>query len=150
MILRISSNWKQGTTTLVVDTVTKVQDGRTSANTFTWQPTVTSYESTYRVDAVGRIVRAKIPWLGSKQRPMEQEAGLRRIIEMGARMYDPTLQRFLQVDPVESGTSNDYLYVNDPINDFDLKRHVVELAEEVGPKAGQKPDCPACSDRRCL
>ena len=61
MILRISSNWKQGTTTLVVDTVTKVQDGRTSANTFTWQPTATSYVSSYRVDAVGRIVRAQIP-----------------------------------------------------------------------------------------
>ena len=61
MILWISSNWKQGTTTLAVDTVIKVQDGRTSANTFTWQPTVTSYVSTYRVDAVGRIVRAQIP-----------------------------------------------------------------------------------------
>jgi RHS repeat-associated protein len=59
-------------------------------------------------------------WLGSNERPIEH-AGSLATIEMGARQYVPSIGRFLQVDPVERGSANDYDYAGgDPVNGFDL------------------------------
>ena len=59
-------------------------------------------------------------WLGSHQRGLEHAPGT-ATIEMGQRSYAPALGRFLQVDPVEGGSANDYEYVNgDPVNGLDL------------------------------
>ena len=59
-------------------------------------------------------------WLGSHQRLGERATNLKPIINMGARPYNPTLGRFLRVDPVEGGTENDYTYPTDPVNMNDL------------------------------
>lgn len=60
-------------------------------------------------------------WLGQHQRPLEHEPTLQPVIEMGARQYSPLVGRFLEVDPVEGGSANDYDYVSgDPVNTFDL------------------------------
>lgn len=42
------------------------------------------------------------------------------IVQMVARAYVPSLGRFLIIDPQEGGNANNYVYVGDPINDFDL------------------------------
>lgn len=58
--------------------------------------------------------------LGQYVRPTEHESGLAITIEMGARQYDPTLGRFIEVDPIEGGSANDYDYVDgDPVNRID-------------------------------
>ncbi len=58
-------------------------------------------------------------WLGQHQRGTDTT--FNPTIEMGARIYNPTLGRFLQVDPIEGGTgTNDYGYVGDSVNRFDL------------------------------
>lgn len=39
---------------------------------------------------------------------------------MGARVYIPELGRFLQVDSIEGGVDNNYVYPTDQVNKFDL------------------------------
>jgi RHS repeat-associated protein len=57
--------------------------------------------------------------LGQHQRGYEHSANI-TITQMGARPYLQGSGRFLSIDPVEGGTSNDYTYVDDPVNTFDL------------------------------
>ncbi|HSE29550.1 MAG TPA: PA14 domain-containing protein [Candidatus Saccharimonadales bacterium] len=54
-------------------------------------------------------------WAASPTRKQESLFSI-PIVQMGARVYLPTLGRFLQVDPIEGGTANSYVYAGDPVN----------------------------------
>ena len=71
---------------------------------------------------------SRLGWLGSQQRPTTH--GASGLIRMGVRLYDPSMGRFLSVDPIEGGCANDYNYVTDPINHFDLSGEICGYAAD--------------------
>lgn len=84
--------------------------------------------STYQTGPFGEILGATpsntvsgASWgyLGQYKKTGESEF-LTGVTQMGARVYVPALGRFLQVDPVDGGTLNNYVYVQDPVNQQDI------------------------------
>ncbi|WP_343243089.1 DNRLRE domain-containing protein [Streptomyces sp. SID12501] len=79
-------------------------------------PTAQSYDEFG--NAEDSTAATRYGWLGGKQRSSETVTSA---ILMGVRLYDPTIGRFLQIDPVPGGSANAYDYCGgDPVNQFDL------------------------------
>jgi len=87
--------------------------GTTNAGgTYTANPTTDEF-------GIGTTPANRLGWRGAHQRFATGNGA--NVIRMGVRLYDPSLGRFLQTDPVAGGSANDYDYVNgDPLNGSDL------------------------------
>jgi RHS repeat-associated protein len=98
--------------------VTADQTGTKQGPTRVYDPYGNSLTGTTPDNSAGNL---DYGWLGQHQRPVEHEPTLQPVIEMGARQYSPLLGRFLEIDPIEGGSANDYDYVNgEPVSTFDL------------------------------
>jgi RHS repeat-associated protein len=74
---------------------------------------------------------ASYGWVGQHQKFTETALALAPI-PMGARVYLPGIGRFTQVDSVEGGTENSFVYPADPISKFDLTGNYFETIYDIG------------------
>jgi RHS repeat-associated protein len=96
---------------------------------------------------VGTTPANRLGWLGGKERFVADST--LGIMRMGQRLYDPALGRFLEVDPIEGGSCNDYDYVcGDPINNFDLNGTRETACMDSCPQQDRQMNREANADRR--
>src|SRR5262249_26582319 len=102
---------------LTTDAVgTNTSTGNGPASAFTYDPFGNILPGSDHPD---NMTNGSNGWVGQHQKPTETTLVLTPI-QMGARVYLPTLGRFVQIDPIVGGTANSYVYVLDPIGQFDL------------------------------
>lgn len=95
---------------------TNTSNGNGPASSFTYDPFGNIIQGS---SAPANNAFGSYGYVGQHEKLTESDLALTPI-QMGVRVYLPTVGRFASVDPIEGGTSNSYVYATDPVNDFDL------------------------------
>jgi RHS repeat-associated protein len=95
---------------------TNTSNGNGSLNSFTYDPFGNILAGS---TLPSNTVLGSYGYVGQHEKLTERDYALTPI-QMGARVYIPGLGRFTQVDLVEGGTPNSYVYPTDPVNELDL------------------------------
>jgi RHS repeat-associated protein len=100
---------------------TNTSTGNGPANAFVYDPFGNAIGGSV---LPANTANASYGWVGQHEKITETSFVLTPI-QMGQRVYIPGIGRFTQVDPVEGGTDNNYVYATDPINEFDLDGNAI-------------------------
>ncbi|MEO3808091.1 RHS repeat-associated core domain-containing protein [Sphaerisporangium sp. B11E5] len=93
----------------------------------------------YGSPAAGGGATQRYGWQGEQARPSDGIGGL---VLMGARVYNPAVGRFLQVDPIRGGSANNYEYsAQDPVNNGDAAGMSVAKKPKKKKKRGNGQAC---------
>ncbi len=95
---------------------TNTSTGNGPTNSFTYDPFGNALSGS---TLPSNTIFGSYGWLGRNQKLIENQVALVPV-QMGARIYLPTLGRFTQTDPIEGGTPNKYVYPTNPIREEDV------------------------------
>ena len=117
------------------DTMLTTKGSGAITNTFTYEPFGKITSTALPDNSNGK---ADYAYVGKHQKQTETLLGNQPQI-MGARVYMSIMGRFMQVDPIEGGNANNYIYPGDPMNDMDL--------DGLAQRGKQQGNGPRLSDR---